>query len=295
MKIQQMTVIGTGLMGGSLALAAGRRGLVGRVVGCDREDVLAQAQERGLIAAGFTDPLRACEGSSLVVLATPVGAILDFLERFAGKLPPETLLTDVGSTKAEIVRCALQVFGPDAPRRFLPGHPLAGKECSGLELADADLFRDATWFLTPLAGQDLARPPFDDFLNLLEGIGARVASMAAEPHDRLCAWISHLPQMLSTALACALAGFRRNFAAEFGVEPDLEQVGGPALREATRLASSPYSLWRDIAFTNTRNLELALLELEQQLASIREGLRTAGLRRQFEQANQFAEEMRRRR
>ncbi|MGH9554614.1 MAG: prephenate dehydrogenase/arogenate dehydrogenase family protein, partial [Terriglobales bacterium] len=293
-SIRQMTVFGTGLMGGSLALAARQRGLVGRVVGCDREQVLAHAQQRGAIDAGFTDPLRAAEGSQLIVLATPVGQILDLLERLGPKLPPETLLTDVGSTKAAIVRRAVDVFGKDAAHRFLPGHPMAGRPCGGIEQADGDLYRDAVWFLTPLAGQDLAQSPFVDFVRLLEGIGAKVASLDAERHDLLCAWTSHLPQLLSTVLASALAGFREDLAADSGGENDLDLAGGPALREAIRLASSPYGVWRDIVFTNTPNLEQAMLRLEQHLAFLRENLRTGSLREEFERANQFAAETRRR-
>ena len=292
MSFHQITVFGTGLIGGSFALAARQRGLVARVVGCDSKDVLVRAQERGAIDAGFTDPLRAAQGSQLLVLATPVGQILDLLQQLGPKLPPETLLTDVGSTKAEIVRRAQDVLGKNATHRFLPGHPMAGKEHSGIEHADGDLFRDAVWFLTPLAGQDLAQSPFVDFVRFLEDIGARVVSIDAERHDLLCAWISHLPQMLSTALSSALAEFRQEFAAEFGGEVDLDAIGGRALREATRLASSPYSMWRDIAFTNTPNLEQAMLRLEQHLAFLRENLKTAGLREEFERANQFAAETR---
>ncbi len=294
MILPQMTIFGTGLIGGSLALAARESGLVGHVVGCDREEVLARALERRVIDRGFTDPLRALEGSRLVVLATPVGQILDLLERLGPTLPPETLLTDVGSTKVEIVRRAMDVFGEDAARRFLPGHPMAGKEFCGIEHADGNLFRDAVWFFTPLAGQDLGQPPFVDFVRLLEGIGVRLISIDPGRHDQICAWTSHLPQMLSTALGSALHGFRQDFAAEFGGEMDLDAIGGRALRETTRLASSPYSMWRDIAFTNTRNLEQALLRLEQRLASLRENLRTAGLREEFERANQLAALLRRR-
>lgn len=294
MSIPQITIIGTGLIGGSFAMAVRQRRLVGRVVGCDREEVLARALERGALDAGFSDPLRAAEGSQLVVLAAPVGQILDLLERLGPKLPPETLLTDVGSTKVEIVRRALDVFGKDAARRFLPGHPMAGKEHSGIEHADADLFREAVWLLTPLAGLDLAQPPFADFVRLLENIGAGVASLDPERHDRLCAWTSHLPQLLSTAYASALAGIRQDLKAECGGAADLDAVGGRALREATRLASSPYHLWRDIALTNTGNIERAILSLEEHLSWLRENLRTAGLREEFERANQFAAESRRR-
>ena len=106
-----------------------------------------------------------------------------------------------------------------------------------------------------------------EYVQWIERIGARVLEMDAERHDRICAWISHLPQMLSTALAATLHD-------EFGNDPDLEAIGGRALREMTRLAQSPYSMWRDIALTNTANIQEALLRLEQRLAHLRENLRT---------------------
>ncbi|HXE89852.1 MAG TPA: prephenate dehydrogenase [Terriglobales bacterium] len=287
MTIRQITVVGTGLIGGSLALALRQRRLVERVVGCDREEILAEACARNAIDDGFTDAVRAAEGSRIVVLAAPVGQILDLIDRLGPCLPPDTLLTDVGSTKAEIARRARIVFGERAAQRFLPGHPMAGKELSGIEQADGELFRGAVWFLTPLAGQELTQPLVADYIHLLEGVGARTVALGAEQHDLLCAWTSHLSQMLSTALAATLADFREDFAADFGAEVDLSQVGGRALRESTRLAASPYHIWRDIALTNTENIAQAIQRLEQHLAHIRENLRTPELREEFERARQF--------
>src|SRR5208282_3791679 len=114
-----------------------------------------------------------------------------------------------------------------------------------------------------------------EYVALLQSIGARVVAMEAERHDRLCAWISQLPQMISTALASLLRD-------ELGDEEAVTQIGGRALREMTRIARSPYSMWRDIALTNSQNLEEALLRFEQQLAHLRENLRGPGLRELFE-------------
>src|SRR5512140_3585069 len=136
--MQQITIIGTGLIGGSLALALKKRGFGGRIVGCDRAAVLAQAKKLGAIDAGIDDPQQASQGSDVVVLATPVGGIIDLLERLGPVLPPETLLTDVGSTKSEIVARARHVFGDRAAHRYLPGHPMAGKEFGGIVHADPD-------------------------------------------------------------------------------------------------------------------------------------------------------------
>ncbi len=278
MPIRQITIIGVGLIGGSFALALRKRGFAGRIVGCDREPVLAQAAQRGLIDHGVVEPRQGVQGSDLVMLATPVLAIADLIGRVGPALAPAALLTDVGSTKAAVTQCALEVFGKDAGRRFLAGHPMAGKEHSGIEYADADLFQNATWFLTPLPGQNVHEGLFAEFAGWIDQIGARIATLPPEDHDHLCAWISHVPQMMSTALAAALVE-------EFGEDAPLLPAGGRALQEMTRISASPYSMWRDIALSNRKNLSDALLKVEQRLAHIRENLSTRALAQEFEQAH----------
>ena len=278
--IQQITIVGTGLIGGSFALALKKHGFAGRIVGCDREPVLARAKAEGVIDEGFADPVRAACGSQVVLLATPVGGILDLIERVGPTLAEGTLLTDVGSTKSEIAARAEAVFGTNAAARFLPGHPMAGKERSGIDQADGDLFNNAVWLVTPLPGQNAEAGLSSEYLGLVRGLGARIVVLDPARHDRLCAWISHLPQMLSTALAATVLD-------ELGDDPELLAIGGRALRETTRIASSPYSMWRDIALTNTGNIEQALARLEQRLAHIRENLRTPELKLEFECGNQF--------
>lgn len=292
MNFTQITVVGTGLIGGSFALALRKNGYTGRIVGCDHGSVLQRARERGLIDGAATDPAEAVRGSDLVVLATPIGAIFESMERMAPALEASALVTDVGSTKVEIVGRALALFGEQAARRFLPGHPLAGKESCGLEQADANLFRGAAWLLTPLPGQDLEQPPFSGFVRLVEGLGTQVIAMEPERHDRLCAWTSHLPQMLSTALAATLADVESGLRAESGEDPGLSRFSGRGLRDMTRLAASPYSMWRDIALTNTENLSDALARLEQSLSRLRADLRSPELQTQFERAADFAKRVR---
>jgi len=282
MSIRQITIVGTGLIGGSLGLALKKRKLVGRIVGCDRPTVLERAQDKGAIDAGVANPAEAIRGSSVVVLATPVIAILDLIERLGPALPTKTLLTDVGSTKAEIVARAQKSMGKSARQHFLAGHPMAGKEQAGVEAADADLFQGAAWFVTPLPGQDVYNGPCGEFLEWVERLGARIANLPAEEHDQLCAWISHLPQMISTALAASLVD-------EFGGAPLLD-AGGRALREMTRISSSPYSMWRDIAITNKKNIADALHKLEQRLAHIRENLDSRELAAEFERAHELKKE-----
>ena len=283
MAIRQITIIGNGLIGGSLGLALRKKKFAGRIVGCDREGTLERARARGAIDDGTANPGDAVRGSQVVVLATPVLAIVDLIERLGPVLTSKTLLTDVGSTKTAVVEQAVKVFGKSATKRFLPGHPMAGREMSGVDYADADLFEKAVWFLTPLPGQDLSglnlnEGLFAEFAGWIDAIGARIAMLPAEEHDRLCAWISHVPQMISTALAAALVE-------EFGDEAPLMAAGGRALQEMTRIAASPYSMWRDIAISNKSNLEKALWKVEQRLAHIRENLGTRELAAEFEQAH----------
>jgi prephenate dehydrogenase len=280
MPIRQITIIGTGLIGGSLALALRKKKFAGRIIGCDREGTLERARMRGAIDDGTANPGDAVRGSQVVVLATPVLGIIDLIERVGPVLPAKALLTDVGSTKAAVVERAVKVFGKNAGKRFLAGHPMAGKEMSGVDYADADLFQNAVWFLTPLPWQNLNEGVFAEFAGWIDAFGARIAMLPADDHDRLCAWISHVPQMISTALAAALVE-------EFGSEAPLLPAGGRALQEMTRISASPYSMWRDVAISNKKNLESALWKVEQRLAHIRENLATRELAEEFERAHEL--------
>jgi len=280
MGFKQVTIVGTGLIGGSLGLALKKRRLAGRIVGCDRAPVLERARDCGAIEAGTTNLAEAVHGSGLVVLATPVIAILDLIDRLGPALPPRTLVTDVGSTKAEIARRAVKSFGRNAGQRFLAGHPMAGKEQSGVEHADADLFEGAAWLFTPLPRQRVHAGLCGEFVDCVEKLGAKVATLDPSDHDRFCAWVSHLPQMISTALAASLVD-------EFGEDAPLLDIGGRALRELTRISGSPYSMWRDIAITNRKNLGEAMQKLEQRLAHIRENLDTKQLADEFERAHRL--------
>lgn len=278
---KQITIIGTGLIGGSFGLAVKTFGNGIRVVGCDRAHVLERARKMGVLDHGTEDPAESIKGSDLIVLATPVGTIIDLIERIGPIVPPHVLMTDVGSTKYDIVERARAVFGNDVGERFLGGHPMAGKEHSSIFSAEAALFRGCTWFFVPSSlQQNLNSSAIADYRTLLERIGANVTVIDAERHDRICGWISHLPQMVSTALAGILLD-------EFGDSPDLQSITSRGLREMTRTASSPYSMWRDVAHTNTANLEKAIAALEQRLAHIRENLRTQALKEEFERANRF--------
>jgi len=284
LSIRQITIIGTGLIGGSVGLAFRKRGFRGKIVGCDRAEVLVHAKRLRAIHEGNSDPVAAVRGSDLVILATPVGGIIELIRRLGPHLSRNALLTDVGSTKVAIAAQARTVFGKEnAGSRFLPGHPIAGKENSGIEHADAALFEKAVWFVTPSAENELASKSIREYLRWIGRIGAKVAVLEAEEHDQLCAWISHIPQMLATALAGALVE-------EYGERAPVLESGGRALREMTRIASSPYSMWRDIAITNKKQISRALSKLEQRLAHIRENLDTRELELEFENAHRLAQQ-----
>jgi prephenate dehydrogenase len=280
MPISQITIIGTGLIGGSVALALKKTGFAGRIVGCDREPVIEQALKKGIVDAIQSDPLEAMRGSQIILLATPVRAIMELIGRLGPALPPDALITDIGGTKTEIMALAAKVFRESVGQRFLGGHPMAGKEYSGVEMADPELFQDATWFVTPSLGQTLDQGLIGEFLGWIAKIGADIQSIDATEHDRLCAWISHLPQMISTGLAATLVE-------EFGEDASLLEAGGRALREMTRISASPYGIWRDVVLTNKKNVGEALLKLEQKLAHIRENLDTRGLEEEFELAHRL--------
>jgi prephenate dehydrogenase len=175
---------------------------------------------------------------------------------------------------------AQKAFGSRAPDKFLAGHPMAGKENSGIDFADAELFRGAVWFLTPQPGQNVRRGLAGEYVSWLKKIGAEIAEMDPAEHDQLCAWISHVPQFLSTALAASLVD-------EYGENAPVLESGGRALREMTRIASSPYSMWRDVALTNKQSIGGALLKLEQRLAHIRENLDTRQLEEEFNLAHKL--------
>jgi prephenate dehydrogenase len=240
----------------------------------------------GALDAVSTDPVEAACASDVILLAAPVFAILDWMEQLAGLLGPDRLLTDVGSTKSQITATADRLYNRPGRAGFLPGHPMAGKERGGAALGDADLFRGAVWLFTDKP--EWKRTPessalAEEWRGWAAAFGSKVIDLDAARHDELVAWVSHLPQFVATALAATLED-------EVGRAPELKHVGGRGLREMTRLGSSPYSMWRDIALTNTDKVQAALLALEQRLAHIRENLRTPELRSEFDKANRFRRE-----
>lgn len=262
-------------MGGSWGLALKEAGFSGKRIGCDRAEVLERALALGAVDEGNPDLAAAVREADLVILATPVGVILDLLPQLKASVKAGALVTDVGSTKRLISRRASQIF--DGKTVFLGGHPLAGKERSGLENADAALFRNARYVLTPVSPDLLEDERVKAFMILLKAVGAQPFVTDAASHDRAVAFLSHLPQLVSTGLASLIA--------EQGAEDFLPtELAASGFRDVTRLAESPYNVWRDICLTNIDNIQSALESLIEKLETMKLHLSDRELERQFKQA-----------
>jgi prephenate dehydrogenase len=282
--IDRIVIFGTGLLGVSTGLALRASGYRGSIVGYNRSTESGRiALAAGAIDSIAADPLQAARDSQVIVLATPVFAILNWMEKLADVLSPDHLVTDVGSTKGLIATAADRLYNRPDRAAFLPGHPMAGKERSGADLGDADLFRGAVWLFTDdpdWKRSEVSATLAAEWREVVVTMGSRVIDIEPARHDEMVAWVSHLPQFVATALSALLED-------EIGDAPELKDVGGRALREMTRLGASPFSMWRDIAHSNTEAISQALYALEQRLALVRENLRTPGLREEFEIANRF--------
>ena len=283
--IERVFIAGTGLIGASVGLALRDAGFRGGIVGTGpTEATLETAQKMGAIDRWVPRANVDSEAAKadLVLLAAPVLAIEDWMQRLAPVLIERTLVTDVGSTKAQIAALGTKLYNQPGRARFLPGHPMAGKESGGAAQAEASLFRGAMWLFTPQAGVVPSEIEVE-WRAWVTKFGARTMDLDPARHDELVAWVSHLPQMLSTALAALL---EETFA-DAAARDQIAAIGGRALRETTRLGASPYSMWRDIALTNSEPIAATLHALEQKLAHIRENLRTPELKEEFRLANEF--------
>jgi prephenate dehydrogenase len=256
MRIKNLVVVGVGLIGGSIALAARRRGVTARVVGVDRQpEALERAIHDGLLDDAHSHVSAAVGSADLIVFCTPVDCIAAQVLETSAHCRPGTLLTDTGSTKAAIVR-AVRGRLP-AGMEYIGSHPLAGSEKNGPAYASAHLFEGRLVIITPEAhSTDNALSQIRDFWTAL---GARVQVMDAEEHDRALGLTSHLPHLLSSALAGILP-------------PELYELTATGFRDTTRLASGQPALWSAIFRANHDHLLAALHRLEEQLQRFREAL-----------------------
>jgi prephenate dehydrogenase len=303
--IQRVTILGTGLIGGSFALALRKYTTDIRISGWDRAEALREARARQIIDdTHHGDLAPALRGADLIYIALPIGATLDLLPDIARLAPGHALITDACSTKVRITESAAEHFS-DGPL-FLGGHPMAGKEVSGIAHADADLFRGNTYALisdsSVVAGlqtgssesesgsesghsqQAVSPAPQDPrvtaFVKILEKIGARPFWLGAEQHDYAVGLASHLPQLA----AVALGSFLYDRLDENGLPITL---AGPGLRDSLRLAGSSYATWRDIVLTNKEMLSAALDLFARRLDDLRDKLGSRELEADFDSANEL--------
>src|SRR3954469_8938296 len=282
--MESIAILGTGLLGTSVGLALRAAGFQGEIIGWNRNRAHAEtAQKMGALDRIAGDALTAAREAEVVLIAVPIYATLDLMEQLPSVLGPEHLVTDVGSTKGQITEAADRLFNTPERAGFLPGHPMAGKERGGAELGDADLFRGAVWLFTDFPAWQRSERAAElacSWREWVVAMGARGFDLEPKRHDELVAWVSHLPQLAATGLSALLQD-------RVGDAPELKDVGGRALGEMTRLGASPFSMWRDIALTNTEAIDAALQALEQHIVHIRENLRTPELREEFDRANKF--------
>ena len=266
--LERISILGTGLIGGSLGLTWKERRSDCTIVGYDRPEVLETAEARGAIDEKAADPVTAVEGADLVILATPLAKVLTLLDAIGDHVPDEAVITDVGSVKTPVMEQAADVL-PEGVH-FLGGHPMAGAENAGIDHADPLLFENAVYVLCLPDGQDAAvlDGPLAPVVDLVEATGARPFLLDPERHDRLVAAVSHLPKLLAVALV--------NTVAEAD-DPDdatnlaLELAGG-GFRDMTRIADSPFEMWRDILVGNEGPIHDALSSFRRTLRRLRNRL-----------------------
>jgi prephenate dehydrogenase len=283
LKHARVTIIGLGLMGGSLAGALKRRSACREVWGvARREETIEEAMRRGFIDEGTCNLAEGVRQVDLIVLATPVRTILELISQVGSLAPAGCLLMDLGSTKAGIVG-AMESLPPHL--QVVGGHPMCGKEASGIEAAEADLYEGATFVLTP--SQRTTSESLTLAQELVEAIGARPLLMDAEWHDRLVAAVSHLPYLLSVGLVAATE--------ELAAEDDLVwELAASGFRDTSRLAASDVTMMLDILLTNRQAVGETLSCFARQLDAIAHLLETddeGGLRSSMEQVQRRREGM----
>jgi len=261
--IQRLTVIGVGLIGGSLARALRRAGFVGEVVGCGRAlPNLERAVELGVIDRFDQDPAAAVLGADRVFLAVPLGAMRGVFAAIRGPLRPDAIVTDGGSVKGSVVLDAQTVFG-EVPPWFVPGHPIAGTEHSGVEASFATLYRGRRVILTPVAQTDPAA--VEQVEAMWRTCGADVTRMSVVHHDEVLAATSHLPHMLAFGLVDALA--------RMDATEEIFRYAAGGFRDFTRIASSSPVMWRDICVANREALSAMLARFSVELTDLAQAIR----------------------
>jgi prephenate dehydrogenase len=282
--LQKVLIIGVGLIGGSLGLAIRRRGLAGSVAGFDRDAArLERAVSLSAIDKAEKDLKAALSGADLVFLAVPVGSMEGLAEELAGLLSKKTVVTDVGSVKGDLVGLLEKRLLPNG--LFVGGHPIAGREKSGVEAASAELFEGAVCLLTPTPRTDAGAQKTVEAV--WTAVGSRVVFLSPQKHDRVAAAVSHLPHVVAYALvACLLE--------EESAEPDLLSYSAGGFRDFTRIASSSPQMWREICLANGDQIVSQIERYQSVLERFRKSILNrdgSALEAEFERARAVRERL----
>ena len=276
-SVQQITIIGVGLIGGSFASALKKNGCEAEIVGCGRSlENLQKGVELGIIDRFESSIDVAVRGSELILLAVPVGSINKILPQLQSAIDTGAIVTDVGSTKGSVVDAVRNAFG-DVPPRFIPGHPIAGTEKSGVEAAFPELFDNRRIILTPLESSD--SEALEVVRNLWLQTGAEVSEMSVQRHDAVLAATSHLPHMLAFTLVDTLANLQEH--------DDIFRYAAGGFRDFTRIASSDPQMWHDICLNNKDALLSIIERFQSDLQGLTQSIRDGdgdAVRKKFERA-----------
>ena len=279
---KKITIIGVGLIGGSLGLALKEKKPNFKIVGIDKQEIIEKAIARGAIDEGTVNLEEGIEEADIVIIATPVKTILNILTQINPFLKKGCLVTDTGSTKGQVVERANKVLSKDV--FFVGGHPMAGSEKCGIEEADSHLFQDRTYILTPTKKSNLIA--IDKIFSLIKMIDANRLILDPLEHDRIVGAVSHLPQVIAVSLINTIGelALRRNNNNYF-------KAIGEGFKDMTRIASSPYKIWEDICETNQENILKMIQEFRNYLGVIEDKLKNnpSSLKEEFQKASKIRE------
>ena len=275
MFFNKICIIGTGLIGGSLALAFRRKKIGNKIIGFDFQETINKAVEQNVIDEGYSpeEIENQVIDADLIILATNIRQIICDIKKIAPLLNKEAIVTDVGSTKETIVKVADRVLADSA--YFIGGHPMAGSEKSGIDAVDPSLFENCFYILTP--SENTSPDVLNKLVKIMELIGAKVLILNASVHDKIASAVSHLPQVLAVKLVNLIEGYNLD-------EANYLKLAAGGFRDMTRIASSPFSMWEDIFKTNSENILNIIDEFIIELKSLKNELSFANLRNEFENA-----------
>jgi prephenate dehydrogenase len=279
---KKITIIGVGLIGGSLGLALKEKKANFKIVGIDKQEIIEKAIARGAIDEGTVNLKEGIEEADIVIIATPVKTILNLLTQINPFLKKGCIVTDTGSTKQQIVRKANKVLSKDI--FFIAGHPMAGSEEYGIDSANSHLFQDKTYILTPTKKSNLIA--IEKISSLIKMIGGKRLILNSLEHDRIVGTVSHLPQIMAVSLVNMVSELVRK-----ENNNNYFKAVGEGFKDITRIASSSYKIWEDICDTNQENILEMIREFRNYLGVIEDKLKNKpnSIKEEFQKASKLRE------